>query len=241
MPGYDDYVDEGGGLLLAYPGTTTDTFFMDGKFGPQLTIDVLLDHPEDHPKIADGIIHNWFNLPNGWRVTKNGAVVEAVGWTAKNGNVQEPPSKFRNDSSIGQLLKQIKNIDPDGALLANGTPYAAALGKGIGHARWGAGNIPKRAEVAGSWTDVPGGKNISMPVELLGQASGNGQVSADFDLSSLGTDQATLDQLHTAANKASNYGEFVTGLIPTMAGTPVFAKIGDSTEGPKIYAALKAF
>lgn len=236
MPGWDDYVDERGGLLLKYQSKGVNAFFVDGNYGPQLTIEATLTHPEDYPRISDGVILNWFNLPNGWRI--NGDKVEAVAWTAKNGNEQEPPSKFRNDSPIGRLVSQMKAVDPEGKTLANGSVYEAAYWNKTlsGLVQWDAVNTPKRVQNAeGTWVEDPSGKDVSMPVELLGQADSNGH-KPEFDIASLGATAAQLDVLRMAATSSKTLGEFQAAIIQPLAGQPVLGAV--MKQPGEVYASL---
>lgn len=234
---WDDYVDERGGLLLKYRSASVSAHFDDGQFGPQLTIEATLEHPEDYPRIANGVILNWFNLPNGWRI--NGDKVEAVAWTAKNGNEQEPPTKFRNDSSIGRLVSQMKAVDPEGKTLANGSVYEAAYWNKTlsGLVQWDAVNTPKRVQNAeGTWVEDPAGKDVSMPVELLSAAGSNGKAPASFDIQSLGADPTQLDILRAAATASKNVGEFQAAIIAPLAGQPVLGAV--MKQPGDVYASL---
>lgn len=242
MP-WDEFVDDRqGGLLMAYQGGSgIDAYFGPGKFGDQLTIEVLLANPEDYPHIKEGKINNWFGLPNGWRVEGNGAKIVPVAWTAKNGNPQEAPSKLRADSPAGQLITQMQKIDPDGLTLANGNPYEALYWKkSLAGAKWGPVNVPSRKQdEAGEWKEVPGGKNVPMPVELVFTGS-NGHMP-DFDVSSLGWDPTTLDLARAAAASAKDYAGFVQAAVPTMPGNPALQAITSKDPGERIFAALKPF
>lgn len=233
MPGYDDYVDEGGGLLTSFAGANEDAYFVDGKFGTQLEIHVKLANPEDHPQISFGVVKNFFGTGPGWKVVKNGAEIE---------HESGPDKKFNSNTDMGRLMNQIKAIDPDGTLLANGKPTQAAFWKAIdaqwGPISWGTNEFTNAAgEVVPAKT-----KTKPMPVELLGQASSNGHV-AEFNLESLGLTADIQSALTTAANQAKNHSEFTAkaAAVPGVVGTPVMEKLASSGDGPAIWEALKAF
>lgn len=235
---WDDEVDErSGGLLMAYTGKLQDVFFGPGKFGTQLTIEVKLDNPEDHPHIPDGVIKNWFGTGQGWEPVNNGASVEYRGAPRKDGLI---PTKFNGNTAAGRLVAQMQAVDPEGVTLAAGRTTEAAYWKAaVGYARWGAVNVPKREQQTdGSYKDVAGGKDVSMPVELLNVASSNGAVHG-LDITTLQLDDPTLALVTAAAQSAKDYQSFVAAAIPTLAGNPVMAKVGDSTVGPQIYEALR--
>lgn len=246
---WDDEVDaRSGGLLLGYTGTVTDAYFGEGSFGPQLYVDVLLDHPEDHPQIKDGVIHNWIGIGNGWEIVKNGSEVKGVSVDGK-----DAPTKFNGNTLAGRIVKQIQAIDPDGATLANGTTRQASFWKGLGHAVWGSINIPRRVrqiqneggvwvdDKGGEWRDVPEGKDVSMPVELLGTTASNG--TGSFDIAALAIPADTLGLLTSAAAASTSHGDFVSKAVqvPGVLGAPFMEKLGNSMDGPKIFDALKAF
>lgn len=242
MPTWDDYIDTGGGLLLAYESKDVDVYFEDGRYGPQLTIKPYLAHPEDYPRIADGILNNWYSLGNGWRIGANGATAEPVEWTAQNGNLQDAPKKFRRDKTAGALVAQMQAIDPDGLTLAGGlTPYEAAYWKAAlsGKTLWGPIPVTKREQdTDGKWADVPGGKDISMPIDLcLGAASTNGAAPAEFDIATLGLTPEVLSALQKAAAESASQSVFVAkaASIPGVSGERVLQDIANNQA---IYAAL---
>lgn len=201
--GWDDEVDErSGGLLMAYTGKVTDAFFQDGEYGCQLNLHILLDHPEDHPNIPDGIVKNWYGTGPGWVAVQNGTAVESAEATKFNGNTE-----------CGRLVKQIQAIDPDGATLAAGTTKQAAFYKALsgdwGPVEWktnaftGRDGQPVEAKV----------KAKTMPTKL---ASTNGRAPAGFDIGSLGATPEQLTILQTAANSTGSAVKFQEALIPQL-------------------------
>lgn len=234
MPGYDDYVDEGGGLLMDFAGPVADAYFVDGKYGTQLEIHVALDHPEDHPNIAFGIVKNFFGCGPGWSVIKNGAEVQHASGADK---------KFNGNTDMGRLMNQIKVADSDGSLLANGTPYQAAFWKAInaqwGPIEWGTNEFTNDAgEVVPAKT-----KKKAMPVHLVGAASTNGQAPAGFDLASLQLSDEIMAGLSAAASASKSYSDFLPKAVsvPGLPSTPAWGQISNTETGPRILKALQPF
>lgn len=233
MP-WDDEVDErSGGLLMAYTGKAVDAFFAAGQFGDvQLNIHVLLEHPEDHVNIPDGIVKNWYSCGPGWEAIKNGAEVTHPDLTKFNGN-----------TDMGKLVKQIQTIDPDGATLSNGTTKEASYWKAIS-ARWEPFTRSWDAYKGRDGQDVAAGsKSKTMPVELLGQPSTNGHAPADFDLAALNMTPEITNALTEVARTAKSYSDFLPKAVSIagLASTPAWAAIASNDTGPLIMAALQDF
>lgn len=240
MPTWDDYAEEsqGGGLLLAYENQGCDAYFAaHDNGGNKLVVEAVLAHPEDYPNIPNGTINNWFWLPKGWVPVRNGAAVEYQG----EGDVQ---TKFWASSPVGQLVTQMKKIDPDGASLVHGTPFEAKYWKtNLQHAKWGPVPVPHREkDESGTWK-TKGTEDVSMPVELLGTAGTNGSAPADFDLASLQLSDEILVGLRGAAAASKSYSDFLPKAVsvPGLPSTPAWGQISNTETGPAILKALQPF
>lgn len=237
MPSWDDVAEEAqGGLLMAYDGVVTDAYFAKHSGGGnKLVIETRLDHPEDYPFVKDGKKESWYWLPKGWTPQRNGA--SAVN-TLPNEKTGEISTKFWAASSVGQLVTQLRTIDPEGKTLTNGLPTEAAYWKGLGHVRFGPVPVPNREkdDTTGKYKTV-GTNDVSMPVELLDTAS----PAEDFDVSILGWDPTTLDLARAAAASAKDYAGFVQAAVPAMPGNPALQAITSKDPGERIFAALKPF
>lgn len=238
MPSWDDVAEEpqSGGRLLAYTGVHTDAYFSTHeKGGNKLVVDVLLDNPEDYPYIKSGTVSNWFFLPKGWEPQGNGARAVATE-PGKDGSL---PTKFWASSPVGQLVSQMRVVDPEGKTLTNGLPQEAAYWKSLGHVRWGGVPIPNRVKQADGGYKTEGTNDVSMPVELLGASS----IPEVYDLNQLGASPEVLAELAKAANAATSYAAFIPAVyqLDGVKGTEVLAKIGDSKVGPLVYEALRSF
>lgn len=230
MPGYDDYLgSENGGLLKDFEATkTVEALFEMSRFGKcQLNITVQLAHPEDYPNIPDGVVHpDWYDCGPGWEPGNGGASITHPDRTTFAGSVE-----------INKLLNQMKVVDPEGKLLANGTPFDASFWKGIPAAHWAPVSWGWKAFTAGDGSAVPdGSKSKCMPVELLGQAGTNGKAPATFDITSLGATPEQLTVLQTAASASKNVGEFQAAIIQPLAGQPVLGAV--MKQPGDVYASL---
>lgn len=217
---------------MAYTGTIRNAFFEEGKFSTQLTIEVRLDNPEDHPHIPDGVVKNWFGTGKGWTVNGNGAVAY-TGDPRKDGTV---PTTFNGNTAAGRLCTQMRVVDPEAKTLANGTPLQADFWKALGHVRWGPVNVPKREQQPdGSYKDVPGGKDVSMPVELLDDA---GTAAAEFDPASLGLMDSDLAALTSLAHGASDSSAFISAVVTSGLPGEVKTRVAGS-DGAQIWESLR--
>jgi hypothetical protein len=220
----------GSGRTTDYTGTIVDWFAAENEYGTSLNIHTLLDHPEEFAWMPDGIAKEFFNTGPGWKPENGGQTV-----------VHPDKQKFNANTDAGRLFSQLKVV-PGAEEAFKGSPYEAASWKGL-HFRWGAIEWKTNSFTGKDGTLVEAKIKVkAMPVELLGQAGSNGHV-ADFDLSTLGADDATLATLHTLANTTDTYSKFQAGLIalPGMPGSDVFKVLTDKADGPAAFASLKAF